>query len=71
MNAETDAYYGRPDPSSTYKWGLALPSQLPPGLWPERHPWKVVAWFKTRKACDAYAFRVHSHQPHGICRAYL
>lgn len=69
MNAETDAYYGRPEPSKTYKWGLVLLCRN--GHLPVEYPWRVVCWFPTRKACDAYAFRVHSHQPFAIARANL
>jgi hypothetical protein len=69
MNAETDAFYGRPDPSKTYKWGLVLPVEVSrTTLYTSQ--WRVVAWFPTRTNAEAYAKRVHGHQPHAICRAY-
>ncbi len=73
MNAETDAYYGRPAPSKTYKWGLVLPSQWPKGLWPDAvaEQWRIVAWFPSRTNAEAYAKRVHGRQPHAIARANL
>jgi hypothetical protein len=67
MNAETDAFYGRPDPSKTYKWGLVLPMVIGPPARLEQ--WRVVAWFPTRTNAEAYAKRVHGQQPHAIARA--
>lgn len=67
MNAETDAYFGRDKPSRTYKWGLVLPSIQ----FGEAYPWRVVCWFKTRKAAEDYAKRVHGRNPYAIARANL
>lgn len=71
MNAETDAYYGRDKPSSTYKWGLVLPFVVAPVAVSPTTVWRVVAWFPSRKNAKAYALRVHTCQPFAICRAYL
>lgn len=68
MNAETDAFYGRAEPSKTYKWGLVLPTR-PEGN-PEPH-WQVVAWFPSRTNAEAYAKRIHGRAPHAIARANL
>jgi hypothetical protein len=72
MNAETDAYYGRPDPSRTYKWGLVLPGV--PDVFPLSRTtptWRVVCWFPTRKKAEAYAKRVHGKNPWAIARSNL
>lgn len=69
MNAETDAFYGRPEPSRTYKWGLVLPCRN--GHLPVEFPWRIVAWFPSRTAAEAYANRVHGRAPHAIARANL
>lgn len=71
MNAETDAFYGREQPSKTYKWGLVLPLEtyIPTGMVPAL--WKVVAWFPTRAAAEQYAKRIHGRAPHAIARANL
>lgn len=54
MNAETDAFYGRDEPSATYKWGVVIDMSSPLLL---LHGWQVVAWFKTRKRAEEYARR--------------
>lgn len=69
MNAETDAYFGRPNPSKTYKWGLVLPMVIGPPARLEQ--WRVVCWFPSRKNAEAYALRVHRGTPYAIARANL
>jgi hypothetical protein len=68
MNAETDQYYGRQEPSRTYKWGLVLPCEVAPYL-NITHAWRVICWFKTKQAAQAYATRIHGQRPYAIARA--
>lgn len=52
MNASTGEYYGKDEPSASYKWGVVVPvmhGAIDPVTW------RVVAWFKTRKRAQAYA----------------
>jgi hypothetical protein len=72
MNEVTE-YFGREEPSRTYKWALVLPIS-PPSILTRgtgRDAWQAIAWFKTRKACEAYAVRVHGRKPYAIARANL
>lgn len=64
MSEITDVV-GRDSDSKTYKWALALPvTSLRP------RSWKAIAWFKTRKAAEGYAKRVHGHRPYAIARGF-
>lgn len=62
MNAETDKFYGRDDPTATYKWGVAVASEF--------SDWRIIAWFKTRKAAIAYGKRMTARTQFAIARIY-
>lgn len=52
MNASTGEYYGKDEPSASYKWGVVVPvthGAIDPVSW------RVIAWFKTRKRAQTYA----------------
>lgn len=55
MNAETDAFYGRDEPTKTYIWGVVIPVTLSRPSPDIKNDWRAVAWFKTRKRAEEYA----------------
>lgn len=62
------AKYGRDNHGKTWKWGLVyLGSASPAWTSVNGQPWRVVAWFKTRKACEEHAKR-GGLMTYAICR---
>lgn len=47
---QMDAFYGKDQPSASFKWGVIVPNV---GL--DRTDWRAVAWFKSRKRAVEYA----------------
>ncbi len=45
-----DTYYGKDEPSASFKWGVVVPV-----VGVDRTDWRAVAWFKSRKRADEYA----------------
>lgn len=54
VNASLDAYYGKDEPSASFKWGVIVP--ITTGATAKPHTtWTAVAWFKTAKRAKEYA----------------
>ena len=52
-----EGYYGKDEPSATYKWAVVSPGTVHGFHLPAREAWQAVAWFKTRKAAEDYGRR--------------
>lgn len=58
MPNDIDAYYGKDQPSASFKWGVIVPVLTvvnDPPFSTKVPKWTAVAWFKSRKRADEYA----------------
>lgn len=65
MNASTGEYYGKDEPSASYKWGVVVPV-IGNAVGHPQTVWRAIAWFKTRKRAEAYA--VSGWAEFALCR---
>lgn len=55
MADEMTSYYGKDEPSASYKWGVVIPITVVQVGVPNAVQWRAVAWFKSRKRAEEYA----------------